>query len=262
MIDPYKVLGLSPEASQEEIKKAYRKKAKECHPDLHPNDPEAARKMNELNEAYDMLQNPDKFKAKQEEEQKRQQAGSSYGSPYGGYGQGSQQRTSQGYGGYQGAGGWYTDFGGFDFSDIFGFSFGAAQYSTKPSPQAGDSEELIAAINAVNSRQHYEAIKILSSMTSNYRNGRWFYVSAIAYNGIGDTVRAMDHAQKAIQMEPNNIIYRQLYRDFRIISQRATQTTVTRTYGSPFSFLGKIILGTMAIRFFFFFIKLLMYVLL
>ena len=37
--DPYKILGVSQDASQDEIKKAYRKKAKECHPDLHPDDP-------------------------------------------------------------------------------------------------------------------------------------------------------------------------------------------------------------------------------
>ena len=37
--DPRKVLGVGPDASQEEIKKAYRQKAKECHPDLHPDDP-------------------------------------------------------------------------------------------------------------------------------------------------------------------------------------------------------------------------------
>ena len=41
--DPYKVLGLSPGASQEEIKRAYRQKVKEYHPDLHPNDPSATR---------------------------------------------------------------------------------------------------------------------------------------------------------------------------------------------------------------------------
>ena len=48
--DPYSVLGISKDASKEEIKKAYRKKAKENHPDLHPNDPKAVEKMNEINE--------------------------------------------------------------------------------------------------------------------------------------------------------------------------------------------------------------------
>ncbi|MBQ6835013.1 MAG: J domain-containing protein, partial [Lachnospiraceae bacterium] len=59
--DPYKVLGLSEGASKEEIKKAYRKKAKEFHPDLHPNDPAAAEMMNKVNEAYERLMNPEKY---------------------------------------------------------------------------------------------------------------------------------------------------------------------------------------------------------
>ena len=74
--DPYKVLGISQGATQDEIKRAYRKKAKECHPDLHPNDPNAERRMNEVNEAYDMLMNPEKYA-------KRQQQQNPYGNPYG-----------------------------------------------------------------------------------------------------------------------------------------------------------------------------------
>ena len=63
--DPYKVLGIPSGASPEEIKKAYRKKAKEYHPDLHPDDPDAGDKMNENNEAYDMLMNPEKYRRTQ-----------------------------------------------------------------------------------------------------------------------------------------------------------------------------------------------------
>ncbi|MEG2212458.1 MAG: J domain-containing protein, partial [Clostridiales bacterium] len=56
--DPYKVLGVSPTASDDEIKTAYRKLAKQYHPDLHPGDAVAAGKMKELNAAYDQIKNP------------------------------------------------------------------------------------------------------------------------------------------------------------------------------------------------------------
>ena len=55
MNDPYKVLGVSPGATQEEISKAYKKLAKKYHPDLHPNDKNAEAKMREINDAYNML---------------------------------------------------------------------------------------------------------------------------------------------------------------------------------------------------------------
>ena len=51
MNDPYSVLGVSKNASEDEIKRAYRQLAKKYHPDLNPGDPEAARKMNEINAA-------------------------------------------------------------------------------------------------------------------------------------------------------------------------------------------------------------------
>lgn len=248
MIDPYKVLGISPGASQDEIKKAYRKKAKEYHPDLHPNDPDAARKMNEINEAYDLLQNPEKYEARQEQEQKKQQ----YRSSAGGYGQAGRQSTNQGYGWYQGAGGWYSDFG-FDFSDIFGFS--ARQYDTTPRAQSGDPDELIQAIYAVNNRRYYDAITILSEMTSSYRNARWYYVSAVAHRGIGDTVRAHDLLQKAIRMDPKNEVYKQLLHEYSYENQAQP------AYGthSPFSFISKVFFGIIAARAIFYLIRLLLY---
>ena len=65
MMNPYEVLGIREGASMDEIRSAYRKKAKEYHPDLHPDDPQANEKMQRVNEAYEMLCNPDKYRAQQ-----------------------------------------------------------------------------------------------------------------------------------------------------------------------------------------------------
>ena len=149
--DPRKVLGVSETASQDEIKRAYRRKAKECHPDLHPNDPDAAKKMNELNEAYDMLMNPEKYANRQQ--QQNPYGGNSYGgNPYGSYGGNS-------YGGQQ-QGNPYGQQGGYDpFSDFFGgFGYGSyGGYQTQVNPpqeQAGDSEPVRAAIHFAERPQH------------------------------------------------------------------------------------------------------------
>ena len=85
--DPYKVLGVPPDASDEEIKKAYRRLAKKYHPDLNPGDAEAARKMKEVNAAYEQIKNPEKFRQSQPGGQ----------SGYGGY----SQYDPFGWGGYQ-----------------------------------------------------------------------------------------------------------------------------------------------------------------
>ncbi len=57
MRDPYSVLGVSPNSSEEEIKKAYKKLAKQYHPDVTGNSPEAEKKMQEINAAYDEIMN-------------------------------------------------------------------------------------------------------------------------------------------------------------------------------------------------------------
>ena len=85
--DPYKVLGVSPDASDDEIKQAYRRLAKKYHPDRNPDDANAAKKMQEVNAAYEQIKNPEKA-----------QSSSGYGgySNYGGYGYdpfGGYQRT-------------------------------------------------------------------------------------------------------------------------------------------------------------------------
>ena len=60
MNELYQRLGVSPGAGAEEIKKAYRRLAKELHPDLHPGDPGAETKFKEINEAYELLSDPEK----------------------------------------------------------------------------------------------------------------------------------------------------------------------------------------------------------
>ena len=268
MIDPYQVLGIPRNATEEEIKKAYRQKAKQYHPDLHPGDTEAARKMNEVNEAYDMLKNPEKYERKRAQEQQqnayRQNTYQGYGSQsgyqnYQGYRQNSYQydddSTGQGYG--------YGGFYGFNFDDFFGGFSGRNQYyDAEPTVQSGDSPELARAIRAINQRKYQEAVYILSQMTSTYRNARWYYVSAIAYHGIGDHTQAYAMIQKAVQADPQNRLYQQLMRQYSQFS--SSSAGGYRRYSSGFSiirvigivllllFLMRLLFGCMSYRYFMF----------
>ena len=98
--DPYSVLGVPSGASKEEVTKAYRKLAKKYHPDLNPGDEQAAKKMAEVNAAYDSIMNGTPYGP-------RVNTGNPYGgqgpsgNPFGGYGGGQ-----SGQGGQQ-QGGWY-----------------------------------------------------------------------------------------------------------------------------------------------------------
>ena len=93
MRDPYAVLGVDRNASDEEIKQAYRRLAKKYHPDLNPGDKVAAEKMQEVNAAYEQIKNPEKASS-------QQTGGYGYGyDPFGGYRHGS----------YNGSGDQYLD---------------------------------------------------------------------------------------------------------------------------------------------------------
>ena len=120
--DYYEVLGVSKSATQDEIKKAYRKIAKENHPDQHPGDKACEERFKEANEAYEVLSDEEKRK-------KYDQFGFAAFDPNAGFNGG-------GFGGFDGFGG----FGG--FGDIFGdlFSgFGGATRSNPNAPRRGES---------------------------------------------------------------------------------------------------------------------------
>lgn len=105
-IDYYKVLGVPKDTPQDEIKAAYRKRSKQFHPDLHPDDPKAKAKFQMLNEAYAVLSDPEK-RAKYDQ----------YGANW--------DKMGQGFGGDSGP---FGGFGNFDFSS-FGRGSGGSGFS-------------------------------------------------------------------------------------------------------------------------------------
>jgi curved DNA-binding protein len=118
-IDYYKILGVDKSATQDDIKKAYRKQARKLHPDLNPNDKEAERQFKELNEANEVLSNPEN-RAKYDKYGENWKHGEEYEKA-------QQQQRQQYQGGNYGRGFSGADFGeGEDFSDFFQSMFGGA----------------------------------------------------------------------------------------------------------------------------------------
>ncbi len=171
MRDPYEVLGVSRNASEEEITKAYRRLAKKYHPDLNPGDAKAAEMMSEINAAYDAIKSGNTNPYQQQQ--------SSYGS------------SQQGFNGFY-------QYGPFGFYDFTGFSQRQQQsYSDI------DSVRIY-----IQSGQYQQALYLLNTMTQ--RDGRWYYYSAYANYQTGNRVTALEHIKKAVELDPYNSQYRQL----------------------------------------------------
>lgn len=124
-IDYYKILGVNKDATTDEIKKAYRKLARQHHPDLNPDNPQAGKLFQQINEANEVLSDAEKRKkydqygkdwkhAEQFEQARKQQQASGGGDPFGGAG-----NPFNGHGEYYSYGGEEGDFSDF-FTSMFG----------------------------------------------------------------------------------------------------------------------------------------------
>ena len=212
MRDPYEVLGVSPGASDDEIKAAYRKLAKKYHPDLNNGSAEAEARMKEVNEAYTLL-----IKHKGQSGGPSgygstggygSSGGTGYGSSgnYGGYGSGYGSYGG-GYGSSGGSGQGGFDFGGFgfDFEDLFG---GGQRRNYQSTSYTENDPELRAAAQAVLAGRYNEALGLLRSATN--RKAAWYYWSARANMGLGNRIAALNDARTAVNMAPDEPAFREL----------------------------------------------------
>ena len=219
-VDPYEVLGVSPNASEDEIKAAYRKMAKKYHPDINGGSAAAEAKMREINEAYAVLI---KQKRQGTAQQNHGYGGSSSqqaGSPFGGAGQGQ-----QGYGG----------FGGFEFGDFWEM-FGGG-YGRQTGRQERDSYDstaeprFIMVKQAIEERRYQYALDLLGAM--NNRTAGWYYWSSCANLGMGNRIAAINDARTAVNMEPGNIEYQNWLSRLQAGGWNYRQTGQQRGFTSP-----------------------------
>ena len=181
--NPYDVLGVSPNASDDEIKRAYRDLTRKYHPDANVNNPLAdlaEEKFKEVQEAYDTIM---------------------------------RERASGGTGGQS--------------SGSDSYSYGGSSGGTYDNMQA--DPRLQAAANYINSRRYREALNTLDQVPE--RSALWYYLSGCANAGIGNNILARDHAAQAVNMEPNNMQYRQLLNQLDFSSRRYQSSPYGAGYG-------------------------------
>lgn len=191
MRDPYEILGISRNASDEEIKKAYRKLSRMYHPDTNVNNPnkeQAEERFKEVQAAYTEIMNSDR---------------SSYRSS------GTRYNSSTGYGNNSGFNGYA----------------GRAQ-STDETDQ--DTLYINAAFRFIQNHLYREAITVLYRVQN--KNARYYYAAAIADEGLGNYVEALEHIRIAINMDPENKEYQQYLQHLQ--SGRQWYTTRGMKYGN------------------------------
>lgn len=190
-IDYYGILGLAKSATQEEIKKAYRKLARKYHPDLNPNNKEAEKKFKEINEANEVLSHPENRKKYDQygkdwkhadafEEARKQQG---------------QSQSRQGFSQQAQAGGEYSG----DFSDFFESMFGGAGRQSNQTRFRGQDiqAELHLKLTDVSKTQQ-------QTLTVNGKNIRLTFPAGIEN---GQIIKIAGHGAPGINGGPNGDLY-------------------------------------------------------
>lgn len=185
-IDYYKVLGVDKTASEEEIKKSYRKLARKLHPDLNPNDKEAHQKFQQVNEANEVLSDPEKRKKYDQ-----------YGKDWQHADQFEQQRRNQ-------AGAQYTSSGNFsggeehDFSDFFESMFGGSGRSRQTKFRGQDYQaELQLSLTDV-MRTHQQTLTV---------NGKNIRITIPAGVDNGQKIKLKDYGAPGVNGGPAGDLY-------------------------------------------------------
>jgi curved DNA-binding protein len=194
-IDYYKTLGIEKTATEKEIKNDYRKQARKYHPDLNPNDTAANKKFQELNEANEVLSDPEKRKKYDKygenwqhgeayEQQARQQ-------------QQSRQRNSADPGSFGGFGGGYG--GGEDFSDFFQSMFGGAGAGGRRTGYRGQDLNAEFQLNLQDTLQTHK-----QTLTVNGKNIRITIPAGIEN---GQTIKISGHGGPGVNGGPAGDLY-------------------------------------------------------
>ncbi len=237
MSDPYKILGISRDATDDEVKKAYRQLSRKYHPDANvtnPNKDKAEEMFKQVQQAYQQVM--------YERQHPYSSAGSSYGSGPGrpnGAGSSGGPYTRPGGTGAGGPQTWrdengttYTYYGDFEsFSDFWNEFFNSYGFGGQGTRQ-DESEEAIhlrAAASYINHGMFQEALNVLSAMEE--RSAPWYYYSAAANSGLGNDSIALEHARRAASMEPDNPNYQSMLRQLE--SGGRWYNTRQQSYGYP-----------------------------
>lgn len=191
-IDYYKVLGLDKKATEKEIKAAYRKLARKYHPDVNPNDKEAHKRFQEVNEANEVLSDPEKRKKYDQ-----------YGKDWKHADQFESARQKQQSSPFSGGAG--QSFGGFaedDYSDFFASMFGGGFQGTRGRSQTKYKGQDFNAELKLNLRDVYHTHQQTITV-----NGKSLRITIPAGIENGQTIKIKGHGGPGVNGGPNGDLY-------------------------------------------------------